>query len=162
MGLAASALREAPLCASSCAVAVKPASRGISGIPEVEPPGDAGSSIRIPTAPLVGSTDGDTFCHDDVLDDGGAGDCAAAALSRRSASFSTVGDHVDEAGGDGVVFLICSVFSTSFSSLSMSWRSTMACRALATAGSSFVGVEKHEVHLVEVGPLMPCLPQKYL
>ena len=140
---------------SSWAVAVKPASRGISGIPEVEPPGDAGSSIRIPTAPLVGSTDGDTFCHDDVLDDGGAGDCAAAALSRRSASFSTVGDQVDEAGGVGA-------FSTSFSSLSMSWRSTMACRALATAGSSFVGVEKHEVHLFEVGPLMPCLPQKYL
>ena len=107
---------------SSWAVAVKPASRVI----EVEPPGDAGSSIRIPTAPLVGSTDGDTFCHDDVLDDGGAGDCAAAALSRRSASFSTVGDHVDEAGGDGVVFLVCSAFSTSFSSLSMSWRSTMA------------------------------------
>ena len=150
-------------CVSSWAVAVKPASRIISGIPEVEPPGDAGSSIRIPAAPHVGSTDGDTFCHDDVLDDGGgAGDCAAAALSRRSASFSTVGDQVDEAGGDGVVFLVCSAFSTSFSSLSMSWRSTMACRALATAGSSFVGVEKHEVHLVEVGPLMPFLPQKYL
>ena len=109
-------------CVSSWAVAVKPASRVI----EVEPPGDAGSCICIPTAPRVGSTDGETFCHDDVLDDGGAGDCAAAALSRRSASFSTVGDHVDEAAGDGVVFLVCSAFSTSFSSLSMSWRSTMA------------------------------------
>ena len=103
------------MCESSWAVAVKPASRVV----EVEPPSVAGSSIGFPTASIDGSTDGETFCHDDVLDDGGAGDCAAVALSRRSASFSTVGDHVDEAAGVGA-------FSTSFSILSMSWRSTMA------------------------------------
>ena len=102
-----------------------------------------------------------TRSHEVEFDAVGA-DGGVAAASSKSASFSTVGDQVDEAAGGGVVFLVCSVFSTSFSSLSMSWRSTMAWRALATAGSSFVGVEKHEVHLVEVGPLMPCLPQKYL